>query len=369
MQAGHHTTWLEIDLSAVQQNIRKIQSITAVRSLAVVKANGYGHGMVEAARAAVSGGAAWLCVARIDEALALRQAGLSLPLLVMGYCMPERVPEAITHEIRLAVFDPDLTQSFAAQARAVGGVLRVHVKLDTGMGRLGVFPERALDLIRQFSGQPELAVEGLFTHFARADEPQLETTMQQMERFNRVIDSLTELDLRPRLVHAANSAAALNFPQARYDLVRPGIAIYGLHPSQQAPLPDGFAPALAWKARLASIKAIPAGHGISYTHRYTTRRTERIGVLPVGYADGFRRRPGNFALVGGQRVPVVGGICMDQCMLQLDSVPQVQPGDEVVLIGRQGDQTITSEELAQEWGTINYEVVCGLAARLPRLYL
>ncbi len=203
---------------------------------------------------------------------------------------------------------------------------------------------------------------------ASADEPDRDTTDWQIDRFTRLVEALQANHLRPGLVHAANSAAALYFPKAHFDLVRSGIAIYGLHPSAEAPLPDGFRPALAWKARLASVKELPSGHGIGYNYRYVTAKPELIGVMPVGYADGFRRRLGNFVLVGGKRVAVVGGVCMDQCMLQLDNLPNARVGEEIVLIGRQGNEQISAEEIGKAWGTVNYDVVCGLTARVPRIY-
>ena len=334
----------------------------------MVKANGYGHGLVEVGRAAASAGAAWLGVARLEEGLALRHAGLGLPILVMGYCAPERAPEAAASDIRLAAFDPELVMGQAAQACQSGHRLRVHAKIDTGMGRLGVFPHQGIEFVRWLSETPGLEVEGIFTHFARSDEPDLSQTHHQIDAFSQVVEGLQSLGLRPPLAHASNSAAALYFPRAYFDMVRPGISIYGLHPAPEAPLPDGFRPALAWKTRLVSVKELPASHGVGYNYRYITTRRERIGVIPVGYADGFRRRLGNFALVGGRRVPVVGGVCMDQCMLQLDDVPEARSGDEVVLIGRQGEACITAEEIAHSWETNNYEVVCGLQARVPRLY-
>lgn len=362
------STWLEIDLSAIQNNIQQIQAIAGRPVAAIIKANGYGHGLVEAGRAAVSAGAAWLGVARVEEALALRQAKISLPVLVLGFSTPERVPEAVAHDISLAVHAPELLADYAAQARAAGKTLRVHAKFDSGMGRLGVFPEDGLAFVRQILAHPELRFEGAFTHFASADEPALDTTGWQIDRFSRLVEALEANELRPPVVHAANSAAALYFPPARFDMVRAGIAIYGLHPSAEAPLPASFRPALVWKARLASVKMLPEGHGIGYNYRYRTQKAERIGVIPVGYADGFRRRLGNFVLVGGKRVSVVGGVCMDQCMIQLDEVPFAQIGDEVVLIGRQGDAVITAEEVGQAWGSVNYDVVCGLTARVPRFY-
>jgi alanine racemase len=363
-----YSTWLEIDLGAIRNNIRQIQTVTGRPVMAIIKANGYGHGLVEVGRAVVSAGAAWIGVARLEEAGALRQAGIPLPILVLGFCSPERVPEALANQVSLSVHSVEIGQAFADRARSAGQKLRVQAKIDTGMGRLGVYPEDGLDFIHALQASPELLLEGIFTHMARADEPELETTDWQLDRFTKLLKSLDQAGLRPPLVHAANSAASLYFPAAHFDLVRPGISIYGLHPSPSAPLPPGFRPALTWKARLASIKNLPAGHGVGYNYRYTTGQVERIGVVPVGYADGFRRRLGNIALVGGQRVAVVGGVCMDQCMLQLDGVPQARVGDEVVLLGQQDGAVITAEEVGQSWGTINYEVVCGLAARLPRVY-
>lgn len=363
-----YSTWLEIDLSAIRDNVERIRGISGRPVMAVIKANGYGHGLVEAGRGAAAGGAAWLAVARVEEAAALRQAKIELPILVLGYSTPERVPEAIANRVSLALPSADLVGAYAAQARAVGGTLCVHAKFDSGMGRLGVFPEDGLAFAQRVAQEPGLVLEGAFTHFANADEPARDTTQWQITRFKALVDALAANGLRPPVVHAANSAAALYFPDAYFDMVRPGIAIYGLHPSPDALLPEGFRPALSWKARLASVKDLPAGHGVGYNYRYQTGGPERIGVIPVGYADGFRRRLGNFVLVGGKRLPIVGGVCMDQCMVQLDQHPQAQMGDEVVLIGRQGDSWLTAEDHGAAWGTNNYEVVCGLTARVPRFY-
>jgi alanine racemase len=363
-----YSTWLEIDLSAIRGNIQQLRAITSRPVMAVIKANGYGHGLVEAGRAAASARAAWLGVARVEEAVMLRKAGIELPILVLGYSAPERVPEAIANRVSLAVHHPDVARDYAAQAVAFGQPLRVHAKFDTGMGRLGVFPEDGLEFARLLHASPHLVLEGMFTHLASADDPVKDTTDWQIGRFTQLVKALEANQLRPPLVHAANSAASLYFPSAYFDMVRAGIAIYGLHPSSDAPLPDGFRPALVWKARLASVKDLPVGHGIGYNHRYITQKVERIGVMPVGYADGFRRRLGNFVLVGGKRVAVAGGVCMDQCMLQLDGVLEARIGDEIVLIGRQGEAVITAEEIGQAWGTVNYDVVCGLTARVPRLY-
>lgn len=369
MPSGSYSTWLEIDLSAIKNNIYQIQALTKSPVMPVIKANGYGHGLVEVGKAAASVGAAGLCVARLEEAVSLREAGIELPILVLGYCSPERVPEALFQQVTLTVPDYETGAAFAAQAEDAGKNLSVHVKIDSGMGRLGVFAEEGLATMHALSQCRGLYIEGLFTHLARSDEPDLGTTTWQLERFARLVRELEAAGLRPRLVHAANSAGSLYFPQAYFDLVRPGIAIYGLHPSAEAPLPKGFRPAMSWKALLVSVKELPAGHGVGYNYRYYTSGSERIGVIPAGYADGFRRRLGNVVLVAGKCVNVVGGVCMDQCMVRLDEVPSARIGDEVVLMGEQGGLTIRAEDIGLAWGTNNYEVVCGIAARVPRVYL
>lgn len=368
MQRDELTTWLEIDLGAIKNNIRELHAIAGVPLMAVVKANGYGHGLVEVARAAKAAGAAWCGVARLEEALTLRQNGIDLPLLVLGYTSPLRAVEAMENNVSLCVYDLEAAKACSEQAQSRGRKLRVHIKIDSGMGRLGIFPEEGMQFFGEIRRLPGLEVEGVFTHFARADETERNTTLWQLDRFQKLVECLEAAGLRPPLVHACNSAATIYFPEAHYDLVRCGISIYGLHPSAETPNPPALRPALTWKSRLTSVKQFPPGHGISYNYRYTTSRNERIGVIAAGYADGFRRRLGNFALVHGRRVDVVGGVCMDQVMLQLDGVPEARIGDEVVLLGAQGEASISAEEIAAAWGTNNYEVVCGLANRLPRFY-
>jgi len=368
MHSNGQTNWIEVDLEAIRQNVRRLLQITGVQVMAVVKANAYGHGLVEASRAAVEGGATWLGVARIDEALTLVQAGIPAPPIVLGYTEPERACEAASQGVRLAVYDRTIAEAYATGAKNAGKPLVVHAKFDTGMGRLGHTPKDGVEFVRWLKGLPNVQVEGVFTHFAEADEPQKPTTLKQLAVFEELLQGFNAAGLRPPLVHAANSAATILFPQARYNLVRPGIAVYGLQPSPTAPLPPGFRPALCWKARLASVKMMPPGQGLSYNYQYFTTHEERIGVVTVGYADGFRRVAGNQVLVRGKRVPVVGAVCMDQCLVQLDEVQDARIGDEVILIGREGEEMISAEEIARQWGTIGYEVVCGLGARVPRVY-
>jgi alanine racemase len=368
MNTQAYSTWLEIDLDAIKNNIQQIKKMTQTAVMAVIKANGYGHGVLEVARAAAQAGASWCGVARMEEALNLRAAGLTTEIMVLGFTPPKLIPEAIKHQIHVAFYDLELARAYVAQASRTKGKLQAHLKVETGMGRLGMAVDQVPGFLADMHDHDQIDVTGIFTHFARADEPESGATEQQLSIFKKLLEELETQSLLPGVVHAANSAAVMNFPQAYFDLVRPGIAIFGLDPSPQTSLPKGFWPALTWKARLTSVRTFPPGHGISYGSAYVTSKEERIGVIPVGYGDGYRRLSGQQVLCQGQRVNVVGRVCMDQCMLQLDSVLGASIGDEVVLLGKQGDQRITAAELAQLWGTLNYEVVCGLADRLPRVY-
>jgi alanine racemase len=286
----------------------------------------------------------------------------------MGYTPPQMVAEAVRRSITLAVYDFETAAMYSAKANESGGKASIHIKFDTGMGRLGYNLPDVVEFARRVISLPNLDFDGVFTHFARADEPDQDTTPQQLERFTRILQNLDQNGIHPPLVHACNTSATLNFPQAYFDMVRTGISIYGISPSKQTILPKRFKPALSFKSRLTSVKTLPAGHGVSYGHYYFTPSEQRIGVVGAGYADGFRRRLHSYALVHGKRVPVVGIVAMDQSMVVLDEVPEAKIGDEVVLIGSQGNEHIGAEDLAADWGTISYEVVCGLSARLPRIY-
>jgi alanine racemase len=364
-----YSSWVEIDLSAIQNNIRLIAQRTGAQVMAVIKANAYGHGAMPVARAALEAGATWFGVSSLDEALELRQGGLTSPILALGYTPLGRLAEAIADRISITVWTPEQVESASSLAGNLGKMAGVHLKVDTGMSRLGVQPEEALHLGHQLAEAQNILFEGIFTHYARSDEADRTTTDLQEARFREVLAGFESDGIRPPLVHAANSAASISRPEACFDLVRAGIAIYGLHPSKECRLPSGFRPALTWKGVLSQVKVLPPGRGVSYGHIYTTRDEERIGTLPVGYADGFRRIEGNQVLVRGKRVPVVGRVCMDQSMLLLDALAQARSGDEVVLIGSQGGERITAEEVAGRWNTVNYEVVCGIGARVPRVYI
>ncbi|MFQ5922839.1 MAG: alanine racemase, partial [Anaerolineales bacterium] len=362
-----YATWVEVDLAAIEGNARALVESTEARLMAVVKANGYGHGAVEAAHAAARGGATWFGVARPEEALELRDAGIEGPILILGPAPKDSLEQLVARDISITVCDSDHIASAARAAQSQGSTAKVHLKLDTGMNRLGAAPSDAASLARNLRNDGSISFEGVFTHFARADDPEAPTNREQLERFDEVLSQLNAGDLRPPIVHAANSAAMLRLKDAHFDMVRVGIALYGLQPSKEWSLPGEFLPALQWKSQLTRVRELPAGTGVSYGHDYVTEKEERIGTFPVGYGDGFRRTEGNQVLVGGNPVPVVGQVCMDLSMVLLDSIPEAEVGDEVVLIGNQGETTISAEQVANRWRTINYEVTCSIGRRVPRL--
>ncbi|HEX6544198.1 MAG TPA: alanine racemase [Ktedonobacterales bacterium] len=367
-------TWLEIDLSAISNNTQCFKHLIGpdVRLLVSLKADAYGHGALRVARTVVQNGAEWLGVATVSEAEPLRRAGVDVPILVYGYIPPWQAREAVRMNLRATLYAPEVARALSQAATDLKSPMRVHVKVDTGMARLGLRAEDIDGIVRfceHIATLPGLIFEGIFTHFATADSADQTYALRQLDRFERVLAALDARGLRPSLVHAANSAAALTLPQARYDMVRPGIAIYGLSPSDEVRLPEGFRPALAFKTQVAQVKDIPAGEGISYGATYITPSPTRIAVLPVGYADGFRRAPRNWGevLIRGQRAPILGRVCMDQCMVDVTHIPGVRQGDEVVLIGRQGEDELTADEVARRLGTIAYEVTSELLARVPRI--
>ena len=365
--SNQYSTWVEIDLGAIENNVRYVYDLASVEVMAIVKANGYGHGALPVAQAALRGGATWCGVARIEEALELRQAGLDCPILLLGYTPTERISEAIKNRISMTVWNYPQVEMACAQAKKNGASALLHLKVDTGMGRLGVLPQEAIPLAKEISNTPGVILEGLFTHFARADELDSTTSERQEEIFRGLILKFEKMGLRPPIVHAANSAISLTRPSAYFNMVRFGIAMYGLHPSPDCPTPEEIRPALTWKSVLSLVKTLPPGSGVSYGHEYITQSNERVGTIPVGYADGFRRTSGNYVLVAGHPVPVIGRVCMDQIMVQLDEAPQARAGDTVIILGEQGENRITAEDIAKTWNTINYEVVCAIGARVPRI--
>ncbi|HEY1011652.1 MAG TPA: alanine racemase [Herpetosiphonaceae bacterium] len=361
-------TTLRIDLDALAHNARRLREIAGVPLLAVLKADAYGHGAIRAARTVLLNGAHGLAVATLGEALALRGADIAAPILILGYTPPWQSQDAVRQNITCTVFDAQTLQALNSVAGELGRVCAVHVKVDTGMARLGLAPEETPAFLRLAADLPHIRVEGIFTHFATADAEDPGYLRQQAARWDGLLAELASAGLRPPQAHAANSAALLHHGATRYDLARAGIALYGLQPSPHAPLPADFQPVMSFHTEVAQVREVPAGTAVSYGCTFVTERPSRIATLPVGYADGFRRAPQPWreVLIGGRRAPIVGRVCMDYAMADVTDGPPVRRGDPVVLIGQQGGERISAEDVADWLGTINYEVVSAILPRVPR---
>jgi alanine racemase len=365
--------WAEVDLGAIRANVRTLRAAVGdVSFLAVVKADGYGHGAEQVARAAVDAGADSLGVALVEEGQQLRDAGIDVPVLVLSEPVPESARAVVEHRLTPVVYTPE---GIDALAKAVGDAephaLDVHLKVDTGMHRVGCAPDDAVYLARHVVERPELRLAGVCTHLAVADELGNEYTDAQLVRFESVLNDLRAHNLPTRMVHAANTAAALAFPRSRYDLVRVGLGVYGVAPAPALAAHADLRPALSVKARVTFVKDVRAGARMSYGLRYQAAHPTRVATVPIGYADGVPRElsgHGGEVLVHGRRRLIAGTITMDQLMVDVGDLP-VQAGDEVVLIGRQGDEQITAWEWADKIGTIAYTIICGIGPRVPRKYI
>ncbi|MHB8844309.1 MAG: alanine racemase [Nitrospirota bacterium] len=361
-------TLAAIDLNALSHNYAEVTRRAGGRKvLAVVKAQAYGHGARPIARKLIELGCPMLGVATVEEGRDLRDTGITAPILIMGPVFPEQAGAIIGTKLTPVVYTLAVARSLSAAA-GPGGTVPVHVKVDTGMGRVGVTPEEGVSFIETISRLPGIVVEGLLTHFADADLRDKQFAAVQMDRFKALLRELKAKGIDIPLRHAANSAAVLEYDRALLTMVRPGLMLYGYNP-----LESGFAadlrPVLSLRTRIAFLKKVPAGVPISYGRTFVTKRESLIATIPIGYADGFSRGLSSKgeALVRGKRVPVAGRVCMDMTMLDVTDVPEVAAGDEVVLIGSSGTERITADDIAAKTGTIAYEVLCGIGGRVPRI--
>jgi len=365
-------TWAEIDLSAVIHNVRAVRRQVGAgpEIMAVVKADAYGHGALQVSRAALDAGASRLAVALVQEAVQLRSAGIEAPLLVFGEPYHGEAELILRHGLTSVIYNMETARSLSGIAAAAGRCVQAHVKVDTGMGRVGVPMEHALDFVRRVKDLGGLTLEGICTHFATADEADHCFTHRQAASFESLCRELTLAGINIPLRHAANSGAILQHPDTHLNLVRPGIMLYGLYPSSQTRRTTELRPAMRWITHVAQIKTIPPGCTVSYGRTFFARSATTVATMPVGYADGYRRSLSNLGkvLVAERRSPVIGRVCMDMTMIDVTEIPGVRLGDEVVLMGRQGRSEITADEMAQWLGTINYEALTGIGKRVPRLY-
>jgi alanine racemase len=369
-------SWAEINLDNIAHNVREIRRITSKRAeiMGVVKADAYGHGVMEISRTLLNNGVTRLAVSMLDEAIQLRNNGIDVPILILSYTDPSRADEIISNDVTQTVFSHDLAAALSDAAVKQGRKVRIHIKIDTGMTRVGFMPGySAVKNVVEISKLPGIIIEGLFTHFASADETDKSYTYMQFERFMSIVSELNRIGVYIPIKHVANSAAVIEFPEMHLDMVRPGIILYGMYPSEEVSRERiHLKPAMTMKANVILVKDVEKGTPISYGRIFTTSRDSKIATIPIGYADGYTRLLNGKArvLINGEFAPVVGKICMDQCMVDVtDMENEVHTGDEVVLSGRQGDREITIEDIAGSIGTINYEVVSVIGKRIPRVYL
>ncbi len=369
-------TWIEIDVNRLAGNIRRFREFLPghVQIMAVVKADGYGHGALPVSEVALSEGASMLGVASLEEGAHLRQNRIAAPILILGYTDPRKNRLLLELDLLPTIFHWESAYSLSQQALGMGKRMPVHVKLDTGMGRLGLRNIRnAIGFLESVYNLPGITLKGVYTHFATADDHEDESfALEQLQRFEEILKACRDKGLDIKVKHAANTAAALKYPRSHLDMVRIGIGLYGCYPGNG--VERSFVkllPVMSFKSRIVFLKKVPAGTPISYGRSFITRGDTRIATVPLGYGDGYSRMFSNRGamLVRGKKVPVAGRVCMDLTMLDVGKVPQVHKGDEVVVFGEQGGESILVDDLAEQLGTIHYEVLCSAGKRVPRFYL
>ncbi len=385
--AHHRATFAEINLKAFKHNLQNLKTITEPTTgpgsgiMAVIKADAYGHGAIACAQAAVDSGVNYLGVGIIEEGIELRENGITDPILILGSIFPDEVADLVRHDLATILCAPHLAQALAKEAEKQGKTVNVHIKVDTGMNRLGVLPENLLPLVETISNLPTLKLEALSTHFSSADDEDTSITTQQIELFQKTLIDLQKAGAAmPPLTHLANTSALFRFPESRSKMVRPGLILYGALPSPilnsvvqeicQKENLQNFQPVMQWKSKIILLKSVQKGQPLSYSRKYHTQKDSLIATLPIGYADGLPRNLSNNmeVLVKGKRTPQVGTICMDMILIDVTEVPDVQMGDEVVIFGKQGEEEISVEELAKKSDTIPYEILCNIGKRVPRVY-
>ena len=376
MEYKLNRAWAEINLDNIAHNIREIRRITHKnpKIMGVVKADAYGHGVLEGTRTLLANGAERLAVSMLDEAIQLRRNGIEAPILILGYTDPIRANEIIENDVTQTVYSRELAQALSDEAVRQSKKVKIHIKIDTGMSRMGFLPGySAVKNVVEISQMPNIIIEGLFTHFATADEKNREFTLMQFERFMSICSELQRIGIHIPVKHCANSAGIIEYPEMHLDMVRPGIILYGMYPSEEVDRSKiHLKPAMTLKANVILVKEVEKNTSVSYGRIFTTQRTSKIATIPIGYADGYTRMLSNKGkvLIREQFAPVVGRICMDQCMIDVTDIEgNAEVGDEVVLIGTQGDNVISVEDVAQSIGMINYEFVSIVGKRIPRAFI
>lgn len=370
----YHRVVAEIDLDSIVHNYRAIRNYITKKTkiCSVIKADAYGHGAIPVARTLSEEGIDVFAVAASQEAVALRKNGIKCPIIVLGYTSEDDYIDMVEYEITQTVFRLDMAQMLSNTAIQLNKKAHVHIKIDTGMGRIGFMPNKeSAEIIKRISELPMIQIEGIFTHFARADEMDQTESLRQLELFKGFITLISEMGIEYRDVHISNSAGLMTLSEADFDMVRVGIAMFGLYPSNEVEQTKLLLkPALTLKSNIILVKELQEGCPISYGGRYVTHKSIKVATIPVGYGDGYPRALSSVGrvIIRGMEAKILGSVCMDQFMVDVTDIPDVSEGDEVILIGKSGDLEITVEEIAEHLGTINYEVICQLGKRIPRLY-
>ncbi len=366
-------TYMQVDLDAIYDNVCSLKNTLDknVKFLGVVKGDGYSHGIVPVTKTVLSAGADYLAVAIPEEGQEIRNAGIDASILVLGLCLKQSFPIAVEYDLTLAVCEKNNILQLQECAKQMGRKVKVHIKVDSGMSRIGVRNDQELnEVLDTIALCDNIVLEGVFTHFATADEADKTSTYKQIEKFEHMLSIIKSRGLK-LIVHAANSAATLDYKQTHYDMVRPGICTYGYYPSESVSREVKLKTAFEWKTKIAYIKQIEKGDAVGYGFNYKAEDTRKIATLPVGYADGYKRSIGNvgYVLIRGQKAPVVGRVCMDQCMVDVTTIKDVCVGDDVVLIGKSGKESITIEQMADWLGEVKYEMLAIITKRVPRVYV
>ncbi|NLS44949.1 MAG: alanine racemase [Firmicutes bacterium] len=369
-------TVAQINLACIAHNIQAIRKVTGpdCEILGIVKADAYGHGVIPVARTALDNGASWLGVALIEEGIALRKSGIIAPILVVAQLFPAQAQAALRYNLSCTVATYEFAEALSNAAVKEGKRAKCHIKIDTGMGRIGLHPDQTVNFVKHIAMLPNIEIEGLFTHLATAEEEDKTFLYKQLSLFNDATEALRRNGIQAKYYHAANSVAAITTPEARLDIVRPGIFMYGFTPlygerADQIKAEIGIVPALSIRTKVGFVKRCPAGTPIGYGGTYITHKESTIVTLPIGYADGFPRALSNCGevIIKGNRFPVVGRVCMDECMVCVGDA-DVHMGNEAIIIGKQGTKEITAEEIAEKIGTVAHDVLCGISGRVPRIY-
>ncbi|MBC8180609.1 alanine racemase [candidate division KSB1 bacterium] len=365
-------TFAEIDLSAIAFNIKGIKKrVHPAQVMAVVKADGYGHGAIQVARVAIENGASYLGVALVEEGIQLRQQGIQEPILVFGGAFEEQLKSFFDYNLEITVYKEDTANKLAEIAHELQKPIDVHIKVDTGMGRVGIPYEKSVSFIEFVNNLEGVSLKGLYTHFATSDEKDKQYANLQLDRFMIIISQLEKKSIHVPLKHAANSGAILDLPETYLDMVRPGVMMYGFYPSVETTESVAIKAAMTFKSRVSYIKQVPDNTSVSYGRKFITSRPTRLATLPVGYADGYNRLLSNKGIVTirGNKFPVIGRVCMDLIVVDLGDDKTIQEGDEVILFGREEDNAFTVKEICNMLNTIPYEVTCWVSKRVPRKYL